>query len=209
MIVIIYGKMTLNHIDEDHYEETSLYSFLDKELVYSAYPELKQFLIDDNNVNSAQDLIEQSDFILLIKNDGKKELIGNAIINHVTVKHVWKGDRIKVNDTIRIYDLVHFWNERWSEYLGGSTPLNQDDEYIVLLKKGHYPTIPDSYAFASIKYGHIVTNRESKDLINYEKYTLKVDSIKQYDYISTKNEEESQISHYRIIKQKLLDELQK
>lgn len=183
IFIVLYGKLLLKHIDYDEFVNSSLYYYVSEEEVYSSYLDLKDFFIDDNSINNADDLLKMADYVLIIKVDEEPLFRGNSIINNCTVKKVIKGEGINKNDNILVYDLIGSWFMSGTGYFGGSTPLVLNNEYIVFINKAPRPSIKDSFVFSSFKYGHITLNKTSKYKLDYEQYSSSIFDISEYDYV--------------------------
>ena len=151
-----------------------------------------------------EDLQKLSNYILIISNNEYPTFRGNGIINNCIIKKVIKGKDLKEKDKIRIYDLVAFWKTFGTSYLGGSTPLEIGNVYVVFLKKTTRANLSDSYVFTSVKYGHTIISKESKFLKNYLQNSMNIKEIRQYDYIFSNENTEVEIAEYLKIKADIL-----
>ena len=130
---------------------------------------------------------------------------GNGIINNCTIKKVIKGSDLMVNDEIKIYDLISIWKVFGTYYLGGSTPLKIGNEYIVFLKKTINASVSNTYVFASVKYGHLLTSIENKILENYEQNSLTIDEISNYNFVFSKDSNKTEIEIYKNISKQIIE----
>lgn len=200
--IVIYAKINIKHVDYDDYVRNSLYNFEisdDYENMYN----LKDYFIDEK-VNSYDDLKRMSDYILIISNDKYPTFRGNGIINNCTIERVIKGNGLKEKAEIKIYDLVSSWKMYETIYLGGSTPLKIGNKYIVFLKKTTRANLSDTYVFTSVKYGHITISEDSKFLKDYVQNSMKIEEIKQYDFVFSSENTEREIAEYTKIKSDIL-----
>lgn len=181
--VIIYGKINLKHIDYNYYINNSMYSFDQKDDYKNMFKNSEKIFTEDLDINK---VINFSDYILVVKNIKNPIMYGEGIINICEVKKVLKGNNLKANDLIKIYDLEYYWADFSTDYLDGSTPLKKNEEYLVFIKKTPQPSMNDTYVFSSTKYGHININNH-KYLKDYENYTKPIKTISNYDYVFSKN----------------------
>lgn len=186
IITAIIGNKFVKHIKYEEFSSTFYYFTLPTKYINKHLKKINHIFIDDSKINNINNLIDESDYVLRIRMNDNPKIVGNGIINNVKVSEVIKGEKIKLGDTIKIYDLINNLIGDYVEYFGGITPLNKENNYIVFLKKAPSPNIKDSYIFASIKYGHFnISNLESNVLTNYEQGSLYVKDILKYDYIET------------------------
>ena len=88
-------------------------------------------MINDQQVASMAQLVDQSDYILKVKNTSKKSIAGKGVINECEVLRTYKG---KVKQKINIYDMTYVIDQTSVGYIEGSKPLIPLREYIVFLK---------------------------------------------------------------------------
>lgn len=204
--IIIYAKSKFNNVDYDYYIKESSYNFVSSVksevnntggMNYEHDLGLNDFFIDEE-ITSMEDLKRLSDYILIITNNEYPTFKGNAIINNSTILKVIKGEGLKENDKIKIYDLLFHWDKIRTYYLEGNTPLQIGNEYIVFLKKTDRASVPNIYVFNSVKYGRVSLLEERGVLENYEQGTSTIDEILKYDFIfSEKSSKE--ITEYKTI----------
>lgn len=202
VFAIIYGKNNMKHIDYNKYIKSSIYctNFENDSKVYDLFPETKDFLILSNDINSAEDIINKSDYILQVKTNSKPILIGKSIINNCIIEKVIKGKNLNVGENIKIYDMSYGWFHNHTDYLFGSTPLANNNVYIVFLKKAPYPTVKDTYSMISFKYGHVNLNNNNHYLLDYDNCSKLVKNISQYDYVfGSEYSDEEIIKYVRIV----------
>lgn len=209
--IIIYAKSNFNNVDYNSYIKASPYNFIssindevsawdDPTMNYEDMFHLHNFFIDEK-ISSLEDLKELSDYILIITNKELPTFKGNAIINNSTILKVIKGDGLKENDKIKIYDLLFHWDTVRTFYLGGNTPLKTNDEYIVFLKKTERASMPDTFVFNNAKYSR-VSLLENRDILeDYEQGTLKVEEILNYDFIFPINAKKEVKEYKKMVKQ--------
>lgn len=207
IFLIIYAKLKIKHVDYNYYIQHSLYNFLtsdDEIWGYKKLYNLYDYFIDEK-VNTLDDLKNLSDYILIVSNDKEPTFKGNGIINNCTIKKVIKGSDLMVNDEIKIYDLISIWKVFGTYYLGGSTPLKIGNEYIVFLKKTINASVSNTYVFASVKYGHLLTSIENKILENYEQNSLTIDEISNYNFVFSKDSNKTEIEIYKNISKQIIE----
>lgn len=210
LIIIIYAKTSIKHIDYEKYIENSTYSFYGSEystsndfgsMTYENMYMLYDFF-NDEKINSLEDLEKISDYILIVNCKGIPMFKGTGIINNCLIKKVFKGN-LKEKEYIKIYDLVVDWRYLTTFYLGGSTPLKKDQDYLVFLKKTTSANVKDSYVFVSPKYGHTFMLKDTKIIENYEQGSLTIKEIANYDFVFSKNTKEEEINNYKIIQSQI------
>ncbi|MEG0266958.1 MAG: hypothetical protein RR659_04860, partial [Bacilli bacterium] len=188
--VIIYAKKNFINIDYKEFSKNSVYNYIGSvnsknktlELTYDKDLGLSEFFID-SNVKTIDDLKEISDYILVVENKEKPIFKGNGIINKCKIVKVIKGNYLKVNDIINIYDLVYSWNSVSSNYIGGNTPLKINDVYIAFLKKTKNASINDSFVYNNVKYGRVSILNQRIILTDYEYGSMTIEEISDYDYV--------------------------
>ena len=108
---------------------------------------------------------------------------------------------MKQNEKIKIYDLVFHWDIIRTFYLGGNTPLQMNNEYIVFLRKPERASIKDAYVFSSVKYGRVSILNERGVLEDYEQGSSKVKEILNYDFVFSKNNDEEVLKYKEFVKE--------
>lgn len=203
-MVVIYAKYNFRHVDSNYFYENSLYSFLASEndsnnsfegMTYESMYNLEDFFIDEN-LTSLEDLENKSDYILIVNSNQEPIFKGNGIINNCNIKKVIKGEKFKENQKIKIYDLVAFWDETGTFYLGGSTPLKKEKDYVVFLKDTINANESDSYVFSSVKYGHVLISEKGKILENYKQNSLSLADISNYDFVFSEGSSKENVSEF-------------
>ncbi len=207
--IIIYAKLSFHNVDYDYYIKKSPYNFISsvnsevndlEGMDYENMFNLQDFFIDEK-ISSLEDLIKLSDYILIVANDEQPIFKGNAIINNSTILKVIKGEGLKENDKIKIYDLLFHWDIIRTFYLGGNTPLQIDDEYIVFLRKPDRASVPNTFVFNSVKFGRVSLLEERDVLENYEQGTLTFEEILNYDFVFLKNNIKEVEEYKKMVKQ--------
>lgn len=207
--VVIYCKANLKPFDYNSYIHSSKYSFISSVYDevdgiegwdYESMAQLKTYFIDEN-VNSSEDLFNLSDYVLIVKTDDTPLYVGEGIINDCQVLKVLKGNDIKVNDVIKIYDLVFYWDTLRTIYLGGNTPLQKNETYIVFLKETKRASLSDTYVYTSVKYGRISLSKERGILKNYKESSLNVQDILEYDRVFSANDDKEVEKYQKIVQQ--------
>lgn len=186
--VAFSNRDKFEHINYSEYVLESKY-FTDDSYSLS-FKEMKNILINDEEVRSASDLINKSKYALVVKVSENPTMIGDGIINNGVIISIIKGDKFKVGDPIKIYDLLYYWGVNSTNYLGGSTPVRVGDTYVVFITDEIRPTVKNTYVFSSVKYGHF---NVARDIGTYSNYDLSVSGLKlltisdamNYDYVFT------------------------
>lgn len=203
--IVVFTKMKFNHVNTLNFYKNGTYGFLSSEndaindydgMTYESMYNLKDFFVDDK-VETLEQLENLSDYILIINTTQNPTFKGNGVINNCNVKKVIKGIDVKENQNIKIYDLVAFWESYGIFYLGGSTPLQKNVDYIVFLKKTANANTSNSYVFSTVKYGHVSISKEGNILENYEQNSLKLDEISKYDFVFSNKSSSEDISKYK------------
>lgn len=181
VVTIVYGKSQLKDINYETYSKNNTYYYMPYDEVKRAYLNLPNYVNKNGEVDNLEELQKNSDYIIVA--EVKEHIMkGEAIINNCNVKKVLKGD-ISLNSNIYVYDLVVHWSNNSIGYIGGSTPLANNETYIMFLNKtGKNNLNKEAYVFSSYIYGHVNT-KKSLFLENYEQYTLSSSDISKYDYV--------------------------
>lgn len=206
--IIIYAKSSFHNVDYDNYIKKSTYNFIssvksENNMMGMNYENdlgLNDFFIDEK-ITSIENLKELSDYILIISNNEKPTFKGNGIINNGTILKVIKGEGLEKNDKIKIYDLLFHWDIITTNYLGGSTPLQIGDKYIVFLKKTERASMSNTFVFNSVKYGRVSLLKEREVLENYEYGASTVKEILNYDFVFSKDSNKEVAEYKTIVKQ--------
>lgn len=205
--IVVYAKYNFKHVDRNEFFKNSLYSFFASErdtinnfegMTYENMYDLGDFFIDDK-VKSLKDLEENSEYILIVNSSKYPTFKGNGIINNCQIKKVIKGTDVKENEYIKIYDLVAFWNNSGTFYLGGSTPIKREKDYIVFLNSTTNANEPNSYVYSSVKYGHVSISEKGKILENYKQNSLSLEDIANYDFVFPEGTSKESISEYNTL----------
>ena len=205
LVTITYGKLQLKDINYEVYSKNNTYYYMPYDEVKRAYLNLPSYVNKNGEVNSLEELQESSDYIVIAEVKDHI-MLGEAIINICNVKKVLKGD-ISLNSDIYVYDLVVHWSSNSIGYIGGSTPLANNETYIMFLNKsGKNNLNKDAYVFSSCIYGHI-NKEKSLALENYKQYTLSSSDISKYDYVfpNTDQSNELEIKKYEKLKKSIVD----
>ena len=128
-------------------------------------------------------MLIKTEAILIIKVQDSPDFLGDGIINNCKIEQVIRGENLNEGDTIKIYDFIAWWKMSDTAYLGGSTPLRQNEKYIVFLNRAPNPNKKDTYIFSSIPYGHILLNKPIKTLINDETSPLTIKNAMNYQFV--------------------------
>ena len=127
-----YGKNKFYRIEYLDIENNFKYTTMSSQDFLKLYPDTAKKMINDQEVTSMAQLVDQSDYILKVKNTSKKKIAGNGIVNECEVLKTYKG---KVKQTVNIYDMTYVIDQTSVGYIEGSKPLVPLREYIVFLKK--------------------------------------------------------------------------
>ena len=195
-IAILIGRNKAKYYNYNDFIENIYYYSESRASVYQTFHGIENVLIDDSKVESVEDLIKQSQYVLKVKVSDNPILYGKGLINQVQVLEVIKQDDnvISVGQNIKIYDLVSWIGNDFIEYYDGMTPLNLNNQYIVFIKKSPSPNLKGVYMFSSIQFGHFnISNSNVNILTNYTRGTLTLKEIMQYDYVVTNCMSEKEI----------------
>lgn len=202
--VIFYAKNKIRHIDYTNYIETALYSSIDN----NEYRNMFEFgnLKTYKEVKTLDELENISDYILIVSNLQPPRFLGNGIINNLFVKKVIKGDNISVNSTINVYDLLVSWNDYSAIYLGGSTPLNIGEDYIVFLNKTTNASLNNTFVFANDKFSHFSLSRDIEVLNATNQSTnLNINQASNYDHIFFDIDNTTEIDAYKEFAKQIIE----
>jgi len=187
IIAIPVGRSLIKHIDYNQFINNVLYFSNPIQSEYNIYPETKKIFINDDKINTIEDLINESEYVLKIKVNGELEFYGIGIINNVKILEVFKGKNdknIEIGKNLKIYDLVSYWQGNYINYYGGITPLNPENEYIVFLNKTTKANKKNTYIFSSVKYGHFnISTTDANVLTGYSQGSLTFKEVMNYDYV--------------------------
>ncbi len=203
MIIVVYTKDKLKNIDYNEYKLNSIYEILPNELYENMFDTERLFI--DNQIETVDDLIENSDEVLLINVESSPIFYGDGLINNCKILKVIKG-HLRENQSIKIYDLILKWSLSGTIYLGGSTPLKVGNDYVVFLKKSESASMNDTYYFSSILYGHISILGTTKIIEDYD-MSLNVNDAMNYQHIFLEGIDKNHIENYKEFCDKILDEL--
>lgn len=209
--IVIYAKTNFNNVDYYQYIKTSPYNFVssindeinawgEPDMNYEDMFHLHEFFIDEK-ISSFEDLKNLSDYILIVSNNESPIFKGNGIINECSILKVIKGEGLKENDKIKIYDLIFHWDLVRTFYLNGNTPLKIGDEYIVFLRNPERASMPDTFVFNNVKYGRVSILENREILENYEQAALKVEEILNYDFVFSPNADKEVNNYTKMVKQ--------
>ena len=207
ILVVFYGLSNIKHINYEDYIENSSYSFISSKsesnsyyagMDYESMYDLDGFFIDDK-IKSLEDLELYSDYIFIVEMNDNPEFVGNGILNNCIVKKIVKGNNIEINQKIKIYDLIAYWDKNSTLFFGGSTPLDKGKSYVVFVNKAKKANTPNSYVFSNVKYSHVSVSQEGKILDNYDQNTLKIKDIIKYDFVFESGVDNLNIENYKKI----------
>lgn len=193
--IVVYGKITLKHLNYDEYINNSLYDFILEEDYKDMY-NLKELIIQ-NSIDDVDSIFNTSSAILLVTVNGNPKLLGDGIINTCKIDRIILGDNFKVGQDIKIYDFAAWWNMNESLYLGGSTPLKDGNKYLVFLNKAKYPNEKDTYYFSSVPYGHILLNQKINLYIKNETNRITIKEAMNYQFAFSNDTTSEIIEKYR------------
>lgn len=194
---VIYAKATFQHWIYEDYSTSSLYS---SGIVYDDMIDTEDMFLDDQ-IHNVDDLYNLSSHVLVIQVT-KKEIKGRGIINTAVVNRVIKSDSISEGSTIKIYDLVLLLNRGQTVFLNGSTPLEENDNYLVFLNDTKRANVKNSYIASSSLYGYISLSK--KDIISdFENRTLSVSDAAKYQHIFS-YALDSEIEEYNSMREEIL-----
>jgi hypothetical protein len=186
--IVIFGKLKIKTIDYQNTINESMYVIIDD--YYDMYPNLTKIIVDDDQILNVNDLIQKSDYVLKVETMDKIDFAGGSLINNCQVQKVIKGENLKQGDTIKVYDHMMGLNNDSINYFAGAIPLKEKTEYIVFLKKAPNPNRKGTYIFSSVKYGSFRITDDLKIVTNYENYSLPVNEVINYDYITLENSDD-------------------
>lgn len=219
IISIFIGKKTMSHINYNDIISNAYYFTNSTSDVNRQFNNAENILIDDNTIDNISDLFEQSNYVLKVSIEEDPILYGDSgLINRVKIIDVLKGNdnkKIKIGNTINVYDLIMSWGETYIDYYGGMTPLNKNYQYVIFIKNAPFPNYKDTYIFSSIKYGHfVITIPDTNILLNYVQGSLHMKEIMKYDYVqincdSISSKCDKDIEGYIKLKKQLLEILNK
>jgi len=202
--VIVVAKLNIKHLNYDEYLNTSLYYLL-PEKEYKDMYELDKINIH-NSIENLNSLSNDTEAILIITPQKDPEFLGQGIINNCKIKKVIKGEGFKKNQIIQIYDFVAWWKMSDTAYLNGSTPLKNNTDYIVFIKKATHSNKNNTYIYSSIPYGKINISDDIQVLRNYDEANISVKKAMNYQYIFSSETDDELIDIYIKNCAKLIDE---
>ena len=86
-----YGKNKFYRIEYLDIENNFKYTTMSNQDFLKLYPDTAKKMINDQEVTSMAQLVDQSDYILKVKNTSKKKIAGNGIVNECEVLKTYKG----------------------------------------------------------------------------------------------------------------------
>lgn len=89
----------------------------------------------DNELKSIDELYDKSDFVVVVKPDGKRVNFSQSILTDVKVIKVLKEPDFKIKDYIKIYEPCNFVHEDYYASLGFYNIMQEGKEYILFLEK--------------------------------------------------------------------------
>lgn len=158
-----YGKNKFHGIEYLDIENNFKYTTTSNQDFLKLYPDTAKKMINDQQVASMAQLVDQSDYILKVKNTSKKSIAGNGIINECEVLRTYKG---KVKQKINIYDMTYVIDQTSVGYIEGSKPLIPLREYIVFLKKSKKVNVKNTYMFSSVHFGAFDVDDRNESINN-------------------------------------------
>ena len=189
--ISIIGKNNFEHITYLEYTKQSKYYPLENHY-YDFFPKQKGFFIDDSKIKNKEQLINQSEYALIVKVEKENLIHGTSIINDCTIIDIIKGDKLSIGEKIKIYDVTYGWSPNSTEYFGSMTPMKPSDSYFVFIKKAPSPTLKDSYVFSSLMYGHFKVDPNTTFLTNYTiEEPITIEEAMEYDYILANTDKEN------------------
>lgn len=208
---IIYGRIEIKHIDYENYIENSKYAVsIVGQYLYENYPELKSVIIPNKMIDSIDDLVKNSEAVLVIEVKENPIIHGSGILNNCIIKKIIKGENLKLNEIIQVYDLTAHTQADVTLYIDNTTPLKKNEPYLVFLNKAPRPSIKGTYVFSNAEFGHIRLNGKKNYLKDYENYSITMKDILQYDYVFLKESYKSEdIEKYERIAEEALNLLNK
>lgn len=197
IFIIIFYKHNNKSMDYEEFLDNAFYYAIikDEYLQYAGYTELENIISDEINY-SINDLVKNAEAILVITMDTNTVFYGKGLINNCKIKKIIKGKNFNINDVIKIYDSLYYWRWFSGHYLGGSTPLKMNEDYIVFIKNASRPNLKNTYIYSSIPYGHIKISKDIKILKDYENASLKLRDIINYQYVFLKDTDKEIIELY-------------
>lgn len=187
-VISIYAKTKIHNIDYTNYINEGRYFTISEKECYSHFPKLKDLFIPKDKIASAEDLINESDYVLEISAKEQPIFYGNGIINEVKINKIFKqplDEKLKIGDNIKVYDSIYSWSISGTDYFGGMTPIKVGETYLFFLKKAPEPNLKDTYIYASINFGHFNVKNDIEVLTNYNQGTLSIKEAMEYDHIYT------------------------
>ena len=187
-IAILIGRSKAKYYNYNDFIENTYYYSENRTSVYQTFHRIEKVLIDDSKIESVDDLIKKSQYVLKVKVYDNPILYGKGFINQVQVLEILKqvDNDILEGQNIKIYDLVSWIGYDFIEYYDGMTPLNEDNQYIVFIQESPSPNLKGVYMFSSIQFGHFnISNSNVNILTNYTQGTLTLKDIMQYDFVIT------------------------
>ena len=154
-------------------------------------------MINDQEVTSMAQLVDQSDYILKVKNTSKKKIAGNGIVSECEVLKTFKG---KVKQTVNIYDMTYVIDQTSVGYIEGSKPLVPLREYIVFLKKSKNANVKNTYMFSSAHFGAFDVRDRNESINDYDNDSLTLKQTYSYDYIGC---DDQFVEKYQSLKKQL------
>lgn len=206
LIIAIWGKTTLSYINDDKLMESTMYSiYKEEELPFYSNESNISFL--DKKETTLKQLIHNSEHVVIVR-PNKYKVSGNGLLASVTVEKVIKGEELKENDVIQIYDMILYTNinadlegYKSIEYVESNLPMKKKDQYIVFLQKAINPVEKGAYMYSSLRYGNFrITNQPNiyTAYDSYDKYITLKDAM-EYDVICTDDINEVELKLYQEI----------
>ena len=192
-----YGKNKFHGIKYLDIENNFKYTTMSNQDFLKLYPDTAKKMINDQQVASMAQLVDQSDYILKVKNTSKKSIAGNGIINECEVLRTYKG---KVKQKINIYDMTYVIDQTSVGYIEGSKPLIPLREYIVFLKKSKKVNVKNTYMFSSVHFGAFDVDDRNESINNYDNNSLTLKQTYSYDYIGC---DDQFVEKYQFLKKQL------
>ena len=161
-LVSLWGKSQCHYIDLDHFFKTAGYH-PDNELVLGRDAQVLDMIYpSEDKIQNLDDLIEHSEVVAIVQMKSY-EFSGPDILANCIVQKVIKGNSIKENESIEIYDHLYLIsvssaeeNRRlnWIQYFKDNVPLKKGDMYIVFINKAINPIKENTWMYSTYYYGN-------------------------------------------------------
>ncbi|OAB36709.1 hypothetical protein PMSD_10310 [Paenibacillus macquariensis subsp. defensor] len=141
----------------------------------------------NNKIDSIEELVNQSKFILKVKATKKRTNFSRSIHTAVQVLELYKGDGITTGSEIYIYEPSYFFGSNYLSF-GGYQIMEEGEEYIVFLD---HLQVPDNYKYKG---------NEAISFLPISTYFGKfpTNQVDTNDQILTKNETDNGVNYTKI-----------